>query len=452
MIKIIFIFLLVLLEALVSAAEAAYRNVNETVIRKKAQEGDKRAQKILKILEVPDTTMNVIEGVLATTSIIIGILYSVGMQRRAFYYAKLWGGQQSYEVFHIAGVVLLTMLIVFVVILLGNIFPKKIGAYYALKTSYALYPFTSFIRALLKPLTLILEGSLKLLLFICRIKPDETVENVTEDEIISIVNEGREQGILEENEVEMISNIIELDDKEVRDVMTHFKKVVAISSDQSFEDAVRFMLGEGYSRFPLYDGSIDNIIGILNFKDMMKYYVSGKDRSIALRQIARKPYLVPDTQGIDVLFGDFQSKKLSMAVVIDEYGQTAGIVTLEDIIEEIVGNIVDEYDVDEKMIIRQGKDRYLVKGLAKLDDVSEFTGSDLKHPDFETMNGLLISLLGHIPDDKERATLSYRNFRFRIVDVRDKMIRYARAYRVGEDSVIDENKKEEKKKEEKKKE
>lgn len=429
-IKLTFIIVLVILEALIAAAETAFKNVNESVIRKKAEEGDRKAKAVLKNLENPERYMNVVEVILAVTSMAIGLVYSASMQRAAAHYAEAMGFRGSSESVYIVGGIIFTLLLVFVVILLGNIFPKKLAACYSLKTAYLLVPFINIFRVFLKPLLFLLEVSVRFLLFLCRIKPEQMMENVTEDEIISIVNEGREQGILEENEVEMISNIIELDDKEVRDVMTHFKKVVAISADQSFEDTVRFMLSEGYSRYPLYEGSIDNIIGILNFKDMMKYYVSGKDRSIALRQIARKPYLVPDTQGIDVLFSEFQSKKIHMAVAIDEYGQTAGIVTMEDIIEEIVGNIVDEYDVDEKMIIRQGKDRYLVKGLAKLDEVSEFTGSDLTHEDFETINGLLISLLGHIPEEKERATLSYRDFRFRIVDVRNKMIRYARAYRV----------------------
>ena len=431
-IKLIVFFMLLILEAVIAAAETAFKNVNESVIRKKAQEGDRRAQAVLKNLENPERYMNVVEVILAVTNMVIGLIFSASMRRTASYYASRMGFYGNDSAVYLAAGILFTLVLVFAVILFGNIFPKKLAACYSMKAAYLLVPFINAFRLFLKPLLFLLEVSVRFLLFLCRIKPEKMLENVTEDEIISIVNEGREQGILEENEVEMISNIIELDDKEVRDVMTHFKKVLAISADQSFEDTVRFMLSEGYSRYPLYDGSIDNIIGILNFKDMMKYYVSGKDRSIALRQIARKPYLVPDTQGIDVLFSEFQSKKIHMAVAIDEYGQTAGIVTMEDIIEEIVGNIVDEYDVDEKMIIRQGKDRYLVKGLARLDEVSEFTGSDLTHEDFETVNGLLISLLGHIPEEKERATLTYRDFRFRIVDVRNKMIRYARAYRIPE--------------------
>ena len=180
--------------------------------------------------------------------------------------------------------------------------------------------------------------------FIFRIKPSDLEEKVTEDEIIYMVNEGQERGVFDAGEAEMISNIIELDEKEAQDIMTPKKKIIAINSEMKIEEALRFMLSENYSRYPLYEENRDNIIGILHLKDVINAYISDDSKDKQLKDIAREPYFVPDTQNINILFHDMQEKNIHMAIVIDEYGQTAGLVAMEDFLEEIVGNIQDEYD------------------------------------------------------------------------------------------------------------
>lgn len=420
---------LVLVEAVVSMAESAFMNLNEKKLEKEAGEGDKKAEVLLRYVKKPERYLHIVEVVLAGTSMGIGIFSAEAVLR---FILKTTQGMEfpwNSVIIRILGTIIIFFVILFVLILFGNLLPKRLGQKNSRKKAYRLVFVLNAFRIILYPFLWVLDKSVKTGMMVSGIKPEDLEENVTEDEIMSIVKEGNEQGILEDSEAEMIHNIMDLDEKEVRDIMTHFKKVVAIDSGTGFEEAINFMLKESYSRFPLYEGNIDNIIGILHLKDMADYYVSGKDRGIQIKELSREPYLVPDTQSIDLLLGEMQKRKTHMAVAIDEYGQTAGIVTLEDIVEEIIGNILDEYDVDEKMIIRQGKERFLIRGLARLDDISQELGVDLTHDDFETINGLMVYLMGHLPGPMERSTVLYRGWNFHVLDVRNKMIRFVRATR-----------------------
>lgn len=410
-------------------------NLNEKKLKKEAEDGDKQAEVLLKYVGEPERYLHIVEVVLAGTSMGIGVFSAEAVLRFLFNTTQNMGAPWNSVLVRILGSIIIFFVIIYALILFGNLLPKKLGQKNSRKKAYRLMFVLNALRIILFPFLWILDKSVRLGMAVLGIKPEDLEEDVTEDEIMSIVDEGNEKGVIEDSEAEMIHNIMDLDEKEVRDIMTHFKKVVAIDADTGFEDAIHFMLKESYSRFPLYEGNIDNIIGILNLKDMADYYVSEGDRNIEIKELSREPYLVPDTQSIDILLGEMQKRKTHMAVAIDEYGQTAGIVTLEDIVEEIIGNILDEYDVDEKMIIRQGRERFLIRGLAKLDDISEELGVDLTHDDFETINGLIISLLGHLPGPMERGTILYRGWNFHVLDVRNKMIRFVRATREKDPSA-----------------
>ena len=327
------------------------------------------------------------------------------------------------EWINVVFVIVFTILLLFVVIFIGTVIPTRLTARDPDSVAYNTIGFMIFFIRLLKPFVILMDGAMRLVLFLFGINPKDLEDSMTEEEIISIVNEGFEQGVLEDNEVEMISNIIELDEKEVKDIMTHRKKVISISADMTIEEALKFMLDESYSRFPLYEEEHDNIVGVLHLKDVTRYYVCGKNLEVSLKSIAREPYFVPDTQDVDVLFDNMQRNKIHMAIAVDEYGQMAGIVAMEDILEEIVGNIFDEYDVDERMIIKQGNQRYIMKGLTPIEDIEDELGIKVDQEDFETLNGLLIYLLGHLPADKEKAVIEYQGYRFHILDAKNNMIR-----------------------------
>lgn len=423
------IVILVILNAVVSAAHAALEAVSESQIRKRAEESEnnKRALQILAMLEEPSRYINLFEVLVTGTSMIIGMLFTSSFYARVLH---LLSGANAFFSSHMwftkIIVFLIVVLFVCFVIFCGNVLPRKLARIHPEQSVFYLYGVFNSTLTLCMPILWLLDVFTKIAFWILRIKEDSDSENVTEDEIISIVNEGYEQGVLEDSEAEMISNIIEFDEKEVMDVMTHRKKVVSIDAAMTVEETMKFVMTQPFSRFPVYEETIDNIVGILHIKDLMKYYVSGKDREVAVQSICSEPYLVPDTQPIDVLWNHMRTKKIHMAIAIDEYGQTAGLVAMEDILEEIVGNISDEYDIEEKMVIKQGEGRYLMKGMTPLEEVEDALDIEMHQEDFDTLNGFLISMLGHIPADDEKAVFSYMGYKFHIVDVVNKMIRYVR--------------------------
>lgn len=258
-------------------------------------------------------------------------------------------------------------------------------------------------------------------------------ENEFEEEIKDMIEEGHEQGAILTQEAEMFKKIFEFGDKEAKDVMTFRQKIEAVEVSTALEDAVKFMLEEGYSRYPLYEEDIDNIVGVLHLKDAMKFYVKGNE--VPLIQIAREPFYVHETQNINILFKDMQTKKIHMAIVVDEYGQTEGIVAMEDILEVIVGEILDEYDEEEQDITKLvEKDSYLVQGLTRLDEVEGILEIKFPDEDFETLNGFLLYKLGRLPNPHEEIEIVYEGYSFRVLEVQDKMIKQIKVSRVKAES------------------
>lgn len=425
-IGIVIVLLLLVLKAIISYGARAIEQINEVTVRKRAEDGDEKSKVLLGFIENLDKYMNAIEVILTTTSVLVGYICAGDFSKmiRNIRFSEQYGMPE--EIARVVWTVVFVFVVLFISILLGDVLPKKLALRDSDRAAYGISNVVQFFIRLVTPFAFLIEKTTNLILRLCHIKPEDLEDNVTEDEIMSMVNEGQEQGVLASNEAEMISNIIEFDEKEVKDIMTHRKKIVAIDSNQTVEQALRFMLEESYSRFPLYEDDIDNIIGILHVKDVTRCYMSPKFKNKSLRLIARKPYFVPDTQNIDVLFNDMQLKKIHMAIAVDEYGQTAGLVAMEDILEEIVGNILDEYDEDEKLIIKQGECQYLMKGLAGLDDIEDTLGIEIEEEDFDTLNGLLTSLLNRIPSEGEHISVSYAGYLFEILDVKNKMIRFVR--------------------------
>lgn len=256
-------------------------------------------------------------------------------------------------------------------------------------------------------------------------------EEQVEEEIKSMVTEGHEQGVILEDEAEMINNIFEFGEKEAKDVMSPRQKIEGIDAMLSLEEAMNLMLEHGFSRYPLYEEDLDNIIGVLHLKDAMRYYM--RDKDAVLKEIAREPFFVHPTQNIQKLLKDMQTKKIHMAIVVDEYGQTEGIVAMEDILEEIVGNILDEYDEEEHDIIRLGQDNcYLMRGLARLDEIAELLEIEFPDEDIDTLNGFLLYELGRLPLDEEEINIVYQGYSFHPIDIHDKMIAQVKVTKVTE--------------------
>ena len=268
----------------------------------------------------------------------------------------------------------------------------------------------------------------KLMKRISRVFRSRTDSDVTEKEIISMVNEGHEQGVLQASEAEMITNIFEFGDKEAQDIMTHRKNIIAIDGNMTLQEALTFIIGENKSRYPVYDGDIDHIIGILHFKDAVRAREGSKGASAAekkvksIKGLVREARFIPETRNIDVLFHNMRTMKIQMVIVIDEYGPPAGLIAMEDILEEIVGNIMDEYDEEEAHIKEKSENEYVIEGLTPLEELEERFGISFGEQTFETLNGFLISRMDKIPDDGEEYETDVDAYHFKVLSVKNKMI------------------------------
>lgn len=445
--SLVMIVALIFVNALISAAEAALSSLNEANLRKAAEEDDKTAINLLKLLgddfegRMKVSLFNVIEFLLITVNLLIGFAFAKAnypIVRKFF--ANLLGKPEDGFIVRLIMVCVIIVLI-YLIVVIGVLFPKKLAIKHAEKKAFFYGRLLKGISFILFPLIFLADKNTRFLLWLFRVKPEEIEENVTEEEIISIVAEGQENGVLEGSEAEMISNIIEFDDKVVRDIMTHRKKIVAMDDETTMEEALHFMLDESYSRFPLYHENIDDIVGILHLKDVMRCHLDPVLSGKKLREIATTPYFVPDTRNIDALLHDMQNNKVQMAVVIDEYGQTAGIITLEDILEEIVGEIQDEYDNEQDSIFDQGDDAFLVTGETSLEEIEDEIGIKFEEEDYDnydTLNGLLISKLGRIPEDGENEVIDLLGFKFEIIETAHKMIQMVRISKITEENVSEE--------------
>ncbi len=248
-------------------------------------------------------------------------------------------------------------------------------------------------------------------------------ENITEEDVISLVNEGHEDGNILASEAAMIQNIFEFSDTDAKDIMTHRKSIVAVNGDSTLREAINFINENNMSRYPVYIEDLDNIIGILHIKDLLTYYDKDIDNVKVkdLHELMSVAEFVPETHGINTLFAKMQSKKRHMVIVVDEYGQVSGLLSMEDILEEIVGNIEDEHDEEENSIEVKTENSFVMDGGTSLEEVEEILGTKLSD-DYETLNGYLISLNGKIPEDGSSFTLEDDNYVFYIKNVSDKVI------------------------------
>jgi len=407
--------LFVVTDAVFFGFGAAIQNVNTKELEKDMESGSRKAGKILKIVNRPGRFINTIQII----AVLFGFL-SGGMTVRQF--AK-----------SVPATVLFYLIALILMVSFGIVAPKKLAERKPEKWAYRMIGPVNCAMTILQPVIWPVHALSWLILKIFGIDLNKQEENVTEEDIMSMVNEGHEQGVVQSDEAEMITNIFKLNDKQASDVMTHRKNIVAMNEKTLLKEAVDFMLTEGSnSRYPVYKTNIDNITGTLNLKDAITWSYKGEWRNRKLSEIPgllRKAYFIPETRALDTLFREMQSEKIHMEIVVDEYGQTSGIVTMEDILEEIVGNIMDEYDDDEEMITSLKDGTWIVKGLTPLNDLTDGIGvrfTEQEYDDFDTLNGFLIAKLDRIPSDGEQFTTESHGFIFKVIHVQNKIIRTVR--------------------------
>lgn len=327
---------------------------------------------------------------------------------------------------HIAAVIGIGLSLVLIFCIFGIYFPRMIGKRYEERAAVRLVGIIKVLLVIVSPLLLLIKAVVWVITCVFRIPAGSMQDDVTEEEIISMVKEGHEQGVLEANEAEMIHNIFAFDDKEAKDIMTHRKNIVAIDGAWTLEEAAGFMLEANNSRFPVYEEDIDNITGIIHLKDAMKCLIRkscGKAVLSKIPGLVRPAVFIPETRKINLLFQDMQAENQHMVIVADEYGQTAGLLALEDILEVIVGNIQDEYDEDETLIEELEAGKWLISGMIHLDDLQDFLGIVFElEADIETLSGYLVTKIGRIPAEDETAIITEAGYQFEIISVADKTI------------------------------
>ncbi len=423
---------------------SAIQSINEYDLTEKSYLGKKKAKSILKIIEDPGKFVNTVQIMSIVMLLVLGITALVTYAKIFtffFYYVVKMG---SSNLASLLGYLLTILILIIVLVSLGIVIPKKIASKHPEGWAYAMVYIVLFFMAISTPLHKLISFLSCIILKLFKVDFKDEDDEVTEEEIMSMVNEGHEQGTILASEAEMITNIFELGDKEAEDIMTNRKNIVAINGNWTLEETVKFIFEENNSRFPVYLDSIDNIIGILYFRDAVVFYDKEENRDKSVKDIVhimRKAYFIPETRKIDIIFKDMQSEKIHMKIVIDEYGQTAGLITMEDILEEIVGNIFDEYDEIENNILFQEEGKYLLRGMTALEDIEDELGIDYRYHDYDTVNGLLISELGRIPTQEERPEIIVDGYTYKILGVENKMISQV-LLTIPEDKKIDYEKEE----------
>lgn len=404
----IFLMILFLLFALIHGFEKAMQGENEALLEKKAEEGDHHAALLLDIMQQQASF----------TCIRLVLMFGTG-----FYMgARIWplclkAGTRG---------VLLVPAFFLLFLIVGIMVPRKMAAR---KSNFWLNQCLGIIRfilALFYPLTAFVNLISNVLLLVVGYDLHQDDEDVTAEEIISMVNEGNEQGVLEDSEAEMIHNIITFRDKQAGDIMTRRLNIIAMEGHLTLQEVIDQMIEEGKSRFPVYDEELDNILGILYFRDVMNLCEQDELLTKPVMEIPgllRKAEVIPETRKIDSLFQDMRLNKLHIMLVVDEYGQLAGLVTMEDLLEEIVGNIFDEYDeVDQPYFQKTGEEEYVIDGLTPLDQVEKLLDVEFDTEDIDTINGYLLYKLGYFPEEGEEAVVRMDSYEFTVLQVENKVI------------------------------
>ena len=414
----ILILLLTLLNAFFALAEMAIVSVNRNRIKMLADDGDKKASLLADLLEEPNKFLSTIQvgitlaGFFSSASAATGISEVIGasLSQLGIPYAQS------------ISLVVITLLLSYVTLVFGELVPKRIALQKSEQMAMLSVRPIVFVSKFAKPFVKLLSLSTNLLLRVIGMSDTDLEEKVSREEIKSLVDAGEEYGVINQIEKEMINSIFDFDDKLAKEVMTPRTEVYMINSQLPL--SIEELLEENYSRIPVYEGDIDNIIGVLYLKDFLHEAYQVGFENVNLKKLLHRPYFVPECKNIDQLFKELQKSKKHLAVLIDEYGGFSGIVTIEDLIEEVMGDINDEYDEDEPFIRKIDNDTYIVNGLISIKELNDklHLNLDEETEDYDTLGGFLINQIDYIPSETEECMVEYENLLFKVQCVKDKRI------------------------------
>lgn len=436
LLKILLLIVLIAINAFFAASEIAVISVSEGKMKRQAEEGSRKAAKLMKLIGNPGKFLATIQvgvtlaGLLASASAAKSFVAPV---------SDLICDAASASRGAVEAVVLvvITMLLSFMMLVFGELVPKRIAMQKAEKVALSVTGIVVGIATVFAPFVWLLTKTTNGVLRLFGIDPNRNEEEVTEEEIRIMVEEGEEAGVVEESEKQMIDNVFELNDIRVSEIMTHRTELAAISADDTLDEAVRIATEEGYSRIPVYEETVDNIIGVLYVKDLLKFVTKNAPKDFDIKTILRPVYFVPDTNTADEVLAELQSRRQHFAVVLDEYGGTAGIVTMEDLLEAIVGSIQDEYDDEDEEIIKVDESVFVIDGASDLEEVSESIGVELPEGEYSTVGGMIIDRLDRVPDDGETPSVEFDGLRFDVLKIEDHRIQSVRITKLDATEAAD---------------
>ncbi len=403
--QLVILIILLMLSAFFSSSETALTTVNKLKLRTLADEGSKSALKVLKVIDNP--------GKLLSTILIGNNIVNIS--------ASALTTTLCTQVFGSKFIGVSTGILTLLVLIFGEITPKTLATIYSVKLSCIfVYPIW-ILMIVLTPAIWLLDIITGFLFKILRLDTSDTNNSMTESELRTMVNVSHEEGVIETEERFMISNVVDFGDALSKDIMIPRADIVCADVTSSYDEIVKIFMSETYSRIPIYEESKDNVIGILYLKDLFFYSETHGTDNFDLRSILRKPIFVYEYQKTSQIFADMKTSSDNMAIVLDEYGITSGIITMEDLIEEIVGDIRDEYDEDENDFIKEiSKNVYDVDASIKLDDLNDAIGTKLDSDDYDSLAGFVIELMDKLPGEGEEAT--YKNINFKVTQVHKNRI------------------------------
>ncbi len=424
--KIILLAILILINAFFSAAEIAFISLNDAKIDYLVKEGNKKAKKIKKMLENPSKFLSTIQ---------IGITLA-GFLSSAFASETFASSlaPKLYEAFPNIGlaawnnisIILITLILSYFTLIFGELVPKRLAMKYYEKVSFASIGVIKFISVIASPFVKFLTLSTNIISKIFGISENEE-ETVTEEEIRMMVDVGEEKGTIDKEESQMINNVFEFDDKVVSEIMVPRNDIYALDENLTISEVLEKITTDKefrYSRIPLYDENVDEIRGIVYIKDIL---MSSKDKRIKIKNLKKKAYFIPETKPINELFDELRKNRKQIAIVVDEYGGTAGLVTMEDILEEIVGEIYDEYDLVDLPYKQIDDNTYIFNGGVSIDEVEKVLDIDIPEGEYDTISGYLINELGRLPEEHEKLEIDTEKVLYTIEKVKERRILKVRA-------------------------
>lgn len=421
-VAILFIIAVALIGAVFYMSEAAVVSASFSRAKQREEDGLKSAVHLVALR----TTRKVAFGTMIRIIMISGAFISAAISYHYIYpdVRKLFCRIEflSYTAASWLAMICLLLVVSAFYIINAEIIPRKIGAHQCEVIAYAVAGFAVVCTKFFMPYIVILQGISNMTVKLFGVPANAGEKIATEDEIMMMVDASGEKGVIEESEADMIANIFEFGDTTASEAMTHRTDVEALEYTSDVRNAVNFALENGFSRIPVYKDDLDNIQGVLYVKDLLQFVGDSEKCNTPIYQLMRPASYIPETKKLSELFGEMTETKVQMAIVVDEYGGTSGIITMEDLIESILGNIQDEFDNEDEEISRLNENTFTIDGTASIYEVSDLLGIEIPEGDYDTLAGYIVSTLGKIPTENEHPTISLGSFDFTVEQVTDRRI------------------------------